>query len=93
MYIIYRKLNKKVEMLSDGKIKYDKNIFAEKEMSLTDKEYNDIINSEEAFYKNGKLNIKPKINNILEKQKLEQELENATDISKVKEIIKKLINL
>jgi len=29
----------------------------------------------------------------LEKQKLEQELENATDISKVKEIIKKLINL
>jgi len=50
MYIIYRKLNKKVEMLSDGKIKYDKNIFAEKEMSLTDKEYNDIINSEEAFY-------------------------------------------
>jgi len=36
MYIIYKKQTKKVEMISEGQIKYDKSIFAEKEMTLTE---------------------------------------------------------
>ena len=80
-------------MISKGKIKYDKKIFAEKEMALTKKQLSDISNSEETFYKNGKLNFNPRVDKQAKKKELEAELEKATDLDTTKELIKKLINL
>ena len=93
MYIIYKKQTKKVEMISEGQIKYDKSIFAEKEMTLTKKQLNSLSNSEETFYKNGKLNFNPRVDKQSKIKELEAELEKATDLDKTKELIKKLINL
>jgi len=93
MIIIYKKQTKKIEMISESKIKYDKNIFAEKKMDLTKKQLDEIYNAEKTFYKNSKLEIIPRIDKSEEKKKLKQELENADDILTIKEVINKLINL
>ena len=93
MYIIYKKQTKKIGMISKGKIKYDKSIFAEKEMALTKTQLSDISNSEETFYINGKLNFNPRVDKQSKIKELEAELEKATDLDKTKELIKKLINL
>ena len=93
MYLIYKKKTKKIGMISKGKIKYDKSIFAEKEMALTKTQLSDISNSEETFYKRGKIVMKPRIDKHSKIKELETELEKATDLDKTKELIKKLINL
>ena len=93
MYLIYKKKTKKIGMISKGQIKYDKSIFAEKEMALTKTQLSDISNSEETFYKNGKIITNPRIDKHSKIKELETELEQAKDLDKTKELIKKLINL
>ena len=93
MYLIYKKKTKKIGMISKGKIKYDKSIFAEKEMALTKTQLSDISNSEETFYINGKLNFNPRVDKQEKIKELEIKLEQATDLDKTKQLIKKLINL
>ena len=93
MYIIYKKQTKKVEMISEGQIKYDKSIFAEKEMALTKKQLNELYNSERTLLINGKLILNPRINKQTKIKELETELEQATDLDATKQLIKKLINL
>jgi len=89
--IYYKKKTKRVGMLAENKIQVDRSIWAEKEMNLTKKQLGDIANAEKILYKNGKLKITPRIDNKAEKQKLKEELEKAESISKIKEIIKKLL--
>ena len=91
--LIYKKTTKQVEMLSEGQIKYDKSIFAEKEMTLTKKQLNELYNSERTLLIRGKLVMKPRIDKHSKIKELETELEIATDLDKTKELIKKLINL
>ena len=88
-HLIYKKITKQVEMISEGKIKYDKSIFAEKEMTLTKTQLSDISNSEETFYINGKLNFNPRVDKQDKIKELEIELEQATDLDKTKQLIKK----
>ena len=75
-------------MISEGKIKYDKSIFAEKEMDLTKKELEDIYNSERTLLISGKLKLTPRVD---KKEKIKQDLQKAKDLDEVKEIIKELI--
>ena len=93
MYIIYKKQTKQVEMLSEGKIKYDKSIFAEKEMTLNKTQLNELYNSERTLLINGKLILNPRIDKQTKIKELEDELEQITDLDETKQLIKKLINL
>jgi len=92
-HIIYRKQTKQVEMISDGKIKYDKSIFAEKEMILTPTKFKELLDSERTLLINGKLILNPRIDKQTKIKELEDELEQITDLDETKQLIKKLINL
>lgn len=89
--LIYKKKTKQVEMISEGKIKYDKKIFAEKQMNLTPTKFKELLNSERIIIKGSNLTLTPRIDKKEKKKELEQELENATDLNKLKQIIKKLL--
>ena len=91
--LIYKKTTKQVEMLSEGQIKYDKSIFAEKKMALTKTQLNKLYNSERTLLIRGKLVMKPRVDKQSKIKELEAELEKATDLDKTKQLIKKLINL
>ena len=80
-------------MISKGKIKYDKSIFAEKEMNLTKKQLDELYNSERTLLIRGKLVMNPRVDKQSKIKELETELEKATDLDKTKQLIKKLINL
>jgi len=92
-HLIYKIKTNQIEMISEGQIQYDKSIFAEKEMTLTKKQLEDIQNSEKTLLINGKLELTPRIDKQAKTKELEEELENATDLDKTKQLIKKLINL
>lgn len=92
-YLIYKKKTKQIEMISEGKIKYDKSIFSEKEINLTKKELEDIYNSERTILKNGKLTLKPRIDKKSKVKELETQLDSSSNIEEIKEIIKEFINL
>jgi len=92
-YLIYKKKTKQIEMISEGKIKYDKSIFSEKEINLTKKELEDIYNSERTILKNGKLTLKPRIDKKSKAKELETQLDSSSNIEEIKEIIKEFINL
>ena len=91
--ITYRKSNGNVEMLSDGVNQLDDSIFGQKEMDLTDEQLNEIYNGKRTFYKNGKIITEPRIEKQEVKFKIKQELEQAVNISEIKEVLKKIIEL
>ena len=80
-------------MISDGMNKYDENVFYLRIMNLTEPKFEEIISGEESFLENDKLKIIPGIDKIQQKKDIEQEVENATTISQIKQVLKKIINL
>lgn len=92
-YLIYKKKTKQIEMISEGKIKYDKSIFSEKEINLTKKELEDIYNSERTILKNGKLTLKPRVDKKAKAKELETKLDQSSNLEEIKNVIKEFINL
>ena len=80
-------------MVSDGSNRYDQNVFYVEIMNLTKPKLDEILNGEQTFLENGKLRIIPKIDKVQQKKDLELELENATTIVQIKQILKRIINL
>ena len=80
-------------MISEEKIKYDKDIFSEKEMDLTQEELDKLFNSEETFYKSGKLIMKPRVEKQDKIKELETKLDQSANLNEVKNIIKEIIKL
>lgn len=61
-YFYINKKTKQIAMMCDGKIEVDKNIFDEKEMTVTKKQVEDIDWSKKSWIKNNKFIIKEQTN-------------------------------
>jgi hypothetical protein len=96
MKLIYRKDTGEVKMTTDGNIEYDHNIFSEKIITPNADEKDKIKQNWKGKIKDSKL-ILEKSDNIISKEKsdrritLKDDLEKATTIKELKQIILELI--
>lgn len=86
-YFYFRKSNNKLEMVSDGLNQYDQSKFYVEIMTITKPKLEEVLNAKITYLKNKKLEITPQTN----KQEILDELEQADDISKIKQVIEKLL--